>query len=106
MGVFANTLSLVTSRVGPDRNRQPALSWGLAGRLLDRLHRRAESQPRLALVERINLAPRQTLALIEADGQLFLVATSPEGPPVFYPLRTATARRNSRAPKAGEGKSA
>jgi hypothetical protein len=38
------------------------------------------------MVERICLAPRQTLSLVEADGQKFLIATSPEGAPAFYPL--------------------
>jgi hypothetical protein len=42
--------------------------------------------PRLALVERIALAPRQSLALVEAEGRRFLVATSPEGGPAFYAL--------------------
>lgn len=64
----------------------PAGSRGLAGWLIERLRRTSVRTPRLALVERINLAPRQTLALIEADGERVLVATSPEGAPVFYPL--------------------
>jgi hypothetical protein len=38
------------------------------------------------LVERITLAPRQSLALIEAEGRRILVATSAEGRPAFYPL--------------------
>ena len=42
--------------------------------------------PRLALVERITLAPKQTLALVEAEGRRFLVASSAEGAPAFYPL--------------------
>jgi Flagellar biosynthesis protein, FliO len=44
--------------------------------------------PRLALVERITLAPRQTLALVEAEGRRFLVASSAEGAPAFYPLES------------------
>ena len=40
----------------------------------------------LALLERITLAPRQSLALIEAEGRRLLVATSPEARPAFYPL--------------------
>ena len=44
------------------------------------------AEPRLALVERITLAPRQSLALIEAEGRRILVATSAEGGPAFYPL--------------------
>jgi hypothetical protein len=43
-------------------------------------------EPRLALVERIALAPRQSLALVEAEGRRILVATSAEGGPAFYPL--------------------
>lgn len=38
------------------------------------------------MLERISLAPRQSLALVEADGRRFLVATSAEGTPAFYPL--------------------
>ena len=59
---------------------------GLAGWLLDRLRRRPDFPRRLTMVERIALAPRQSLALIEAEGRRFLVATSQEGAPSFYPL--------------------
>jgi flagellar biogenesis protein FliO len=59
---------------------------GLAGWLLGRLKGRGRRQPRLELVERIALAPRQSLALVEAEGRRFLVATSPEGAPAFYAL--------------------
>jgi flagellar biogenesis protein FliO len=44
------------------------------------------ARPRLALVERIALAPRQSLALVEAEGRRILVATSAEGGPAFYAL--------------------
>lgn len=59
---------------------------GLAAWLLDRLRRGPRAQPRLALVERIALAPRQSLSLIEAEGRRLLVATSPDGSPCFYAL--------------------
>jgi flagellar biogenesis protein FliO len=67
---------------------------GLAGWLLGRLRGGQGSRPRLELVERIALAPRQSLALVEAEGRRFLVATSPEGAPTFYPLdeRSSLAR--------------
>ena len=73
---------------------------GLAGWLLERLRAHRGGQPRLALLERISIAPRQSLALVEAEGRRFLVATSPEGAPAFYALddrarravRPATAR--------------
>ena len=38
------------------------------------------------LIERITLAPRQSLALVEAEGRRILVATSAEGGPAFYAL--------------------
>jgi len=63
---------------------------GLAGWLLSRLRARGRRQPRLELVERIALAPRQSLALVEAEGRRFLVATSPEGAPAFYALDERT----------------
>ena len=59
---------------------------GLAGWLLRALHKQVNAQPRLALLERITIAPRQSLALVEAEGRRFLIATSAEGTPVFHAL--------------------
>jgi hypothetical protein len=59
---------------------------GLAGWLLSRLRRSERPRPRLELLERIALAPRQSLALVEAEGRRFLVATSAEGAAAFYAL--------------------
>lgn len=59
---------------------------GLAGWVLDRLRSSGRRRPRLELVERIALAPRQSLSLVEAEGRRFLVVTSPEGSPAFYAL--------------------
>jgi hypothetical protein len=77
---------------------------GLAGWLLERMPSRLPSwllgglrvrrrpAPRLAVLERIALGPRQSLALVEAEGRRFLVATSPEGTPAFYALDEPTRR--------------
>jgi hypothetical protein len=72
-----------------------AAGWasGWAGWLLARWHGRQRAEPRLALVERITLAPRQSLALIEAEGRRILVATSAEGGPAFYPLDDHAGKR-------------
>jgi flagellar biogenesis protein FliO len=59
---------------------------GLLGWLQRRLQGARRAPARLALLERIALAPRQSLALVEADGRRFLVATSTEGGPAFYAL--------------------
>ena len=59
---------------------------GLGAWLVEKLRGRRRAEPRLALLERISLAPRQSLALVEAEGRRILVATSPEGGPAFYPL--------------------
>lgn len=59
---------------------------GLAGLLLARLRGKQRSAPRLELLERISLAPRQSLALVEAEGRRFLVATSQDGAPAFCAL--------------------
>ncbi|HLY39882.1 MAG TPA: flagellar biosynthetic protein FliO [Terracidiphilus sp.] len=78
---------------------------GLAGWLIDRLHRAPQEKRKLVLLEKMTLAPRQSLALIEAEGKRLLVATASEGAPVIYaldgsigpqlPLRSA-ARRKAR----------
>ena len=61
-------------------------SGGLAAWLLARFRRSGGALPRLRLVERIALSPRQSLALVEAEDRLLLVATSPDGAPSFFPL--------------------
>ncbi|MGA2349371.1 MAG: flagellar biosynthetic protein FliO [Terracidiphilus sp.] len=71
---------------------------GLAGWLLGRLRSGGRRRPRLELLERIALAPRQSLALVEAEGRRFLVATSPEGAPAFYPLDERTGVALNRQP--------
>jgi hypothetical protein len=75
-------------KIGKSANPAPAnpAQGGLAGWLLSRWRNRARTEPRLVLLERITLAPRQTLCLVEAEGRRFLVANSPEGAPAFYPL--------------------
>jgi hypothetical protein len=67
-------------------SRKDTAVGGLAGWLLGRLRSGRGRRPRLELVERIALAPRQSLSLVEAEGRRFLVVTSPEGSPAFYAL--------------------
>jgi len=79
---------------------------GWAGWLLAKWHGRRRAEPRLALVERITLAPRQSLALVEAEGRRILVATSAEGGPAFYPLdENASSRAYAGANGALHGRS-
>jgi flagellar biogenesis protein FliO len=83
-------------------NEKRAATGGLAGWVLGRLWPVGRARrPRLELLERIALAPRQSLALVEAEGRRFLVATSPEGAPAFYALeergRQAAARQSGPA---------
>lgn len=66
--------------------QRPAAAGALAGWILARWRSRGRTRPRLTLVERITLAPRQTLSLVEAEGRRFLIASSAEGAPAFYPL--------------------
>ena len=73
---------------------------GLAGWLLNKMRVARRSEPRLAVLERIALAPRQSLALVEAEGRRFLVATSPEGTPAFYALDEQMMNDRARKPAA------
>lgn len=69
---------------------------GMAGKVLARLRSAKRAAPRLALVERIALGPRQSLALVEAEGRRFLVATSADGGPAFLALGETGSREGSR----------
>jgi hypothetical protein len=71
----------------------------LVAPLRNRLGKRERIQPRLALLERIALAPRQSLALVEAEGRRFLIATSTEGGPAFYALDSPDRPLRSRSPR-------
>jgi flagellar biogenesis protein FliO len=71
---------------------------GLAGWLLGKLRVAPRPRPRLALLDRIALAPRHSLSLVEAEGRRFLVATSPEGAAAFYPLDEPVGQRSSSGP--------
>jgi Flagellar biosynthesis protein, FliO len=73
------------ARMEPEMDRLPG---GLTGWLLKRLRLQRRERPRLELLERIALAPRQSLALVEAEGRRFLVATSAESGPALYALDT------------------
>lgn len=63
-----------------------ASTGGMTAWLIRRLRGEQGPRPQLAILERITIAPRQTLALIEAGGQRLLVATSADGTPAFYPV--------------------
>jgi flagellar biogenesis protein FliO len=69
---------------------------GLAAWLLARLHRAHRPALRLELLERIALGPRQTLALVEAEGRRFLVATAQDGSPAFHALDANNSSRLAR----------
>lgn|GEM_PF-2615675 len=105
MGVFANALSFAMGQREASAFAVSGERRSLAAWLLGRLHRRKLQQPRLALVERIILAPRQTVALIEADGQRLLVATSADGSATFLSLEITRSSRTSPRPRktAAEG---
>jgi hypothetical protein len=72
--------------MGQVSNTPKTPGTGLAGWLLSRMRHSTQPEPRLALLERIALAPKQSLALVEAEGRRFLLATSAEGAAVFYAL--------------------
>jgi flagellar biogenesis protein FliO len=75
---------------------------GAAAWILARLRGAKRRRSRLELLDRLALGPRQSVALIEAEGRRFLLAMPAEGGPVFFPLdgkvdecgeRTAAERR-------------
>ena len=104
LGSLADALNLAAARRRVFSGTAEEERSGFTAWLIARLRRRDVKQPRLALVERISIAPRQVIALIEADGQRVLVATAAEGAPTFYPLKPSAMRSSSKRPRPGEGR--
>jgi hypothetical protein len=83
------------------------LGSGLIARLLRGWQVSAERPARLALIARIELGARQTVALIEAEGERLLVASSADGGVSFFPLNGSDSNRDeSSARPFGMGESA
>jgi flagellar biogenesis protein FliO len=107
LGVFENAFTRAV-----DANASNSLKLvrvgrqGVAGWLFERLRRHPQTPARLAVVERVSLAQRQSLVLVEADGHRLLVATSPEGAPAFYALPNVAPVRANYPRKKAEGKKA
>lgn len=85
----------------PTKWRIERRAGGAMGWLLHHLSTTARPRARLAVVERVALAPRQSLVLVEAEGRRLLVATSSEGAAAFYALD-----RPSEMPHGEEGREA
>lgn len=86
LGASADATGGATAGIKTGPARLGGLAGWLVGWVLGRMRGTAKTAPRLQLVERITLGPRQTLALVEAEGRRVLVATSPEGAPAFYSI--------------------
>lgn len=79
-------------RMGENLEPRVTVLGSMGHWLLERMRRGRSVPPSLTLVERIALAPRQSLALVEVEGRRLLVATGSEGAPAFYALETRGAR--------------
>jgi hypothetical protein len=76
----------------PSHRMASRLGSGLAAWLSRRLHASSAPPPQLSILARIALGPRQSLALVEAEGVHVLVGTSADGPPSFFSLAEDSGR--------------
>jgi hypothetical protein len=80
LGIFSTALMMASGQISANpedgRTRQGFVGW-----LLGRVRQRSEVRRRLVLVERISLAPRQTVCLLEVDDQKLLIATAQDSSP-------------------------
>jgi hypothetical protein len=103
LGVFAEALMNVHRKNGGDRS---VSKWrGVTAWVFERIRRRSAMRSRMAVLEKISFAPRQSLALIEVDGERVLVGSSQDGSPQFYRLnaisRSRTQKRCTEIPVEG-----
>ena len=59
---------------------------GVVDRIFHGVFQRPAPRRRLDLLERIGLAPRQSLVLVEAEGRKLLIGVSADASPTFYVL--------------------
>jgi len=83
----------------PGHRMGSKLGSGLAAWLSRRLHASAAPPPQLSILARIALGPRQSLALVEAEGVHVLVGTSADGTPSFFSLSGHSGRDAHRMPE-------
>lgn len=74
-------------------------STGLAGWLFNKLRSGSSHSPELRVLDRVPLAPRQSLVLVETCGRRLLVATSAESAPAFFPLEASGQVQHDGNPK-------
>lgn len=86
MGAFIEALTSAIGRNGPVREEVAPTRRSLGARLMKRFRFRSEVAPRLRVVERVRVTPRQALVLVEAEGERLLVATSDGSASVIHPL--------------------
>jgi len=86
----------------PGHSLANRLGSGLIGRFLRGWQISAARPARLALIARIELGARPTVALIEADGQRLLVASSADGAPSFFRLNGGESGSSESLPMALE----
>ena len=90
MGVFAKAGENSGAAVSPART---FAGWReVLTSVSARLYRRESAVSRLAILERITVGPKQTVTLIEVEGEKVLVGTSQEGAPQFLRLKAARRR--------------
>ena len=71
---------------GLEKWKNPAAVKRVAGWILGRLRHAQRADDRLKLIQRIQVAPKQGLALVEVEGRRLLLATGSDGAPAFFPL--------------------
>ena len=71
---------------GLEKWKNPAAVKRVAGWILGRLGHTQRADDRLKLIQRIQVAPKQGLALVEVEGRRLLLATGSDGAPAFFPL--------------------
>ena len=70
----------------PEMWKSPWAVERFTGWIQGRLRQRQRADVGLKLIQRIQVAPKQSLALVEVEGRRLLLATGSDGAPAFFPL--------------------
>jgi len=84
MGVFAQALRGVSVEAQRVTSGQTLAKKGLAVWLIGKLRPQVDSMPRVRILERIRVTPRQVLILVEVEGERLLMGASDGSTPAFH----------------------
>jgi hypothetical protein len=97
LGAFIDTLTNAMVQKGPPGAGRSRSHGSLGAWLMSRVRSRKEDVRRVRVVEQVRVTPRQGVALIEVEGELYLMPTGEGGVAAIFPVKKRATRSGTQA---------